>query len=1291
MAPESSHDAPARAIRSHSSSAQSQATPEEATNSFDGTSSPAEERVSADHLHIGSLLAGRYELEHVLGSGAYGQVFQAWDTIRRRKVAIKVLRDNSADALLQFKQEFRALTEIRHRNLIRFLKLGRAASDSWYLVMELIEGSALTATSTASQSADMIALALESTQNNNSQLEPTGAFDPEQEDIKRVYEHEIAPLFAPELIRSRIAQIGSGLRALHSAGVIHCDLKPSNVLISATGRVVILDFGVARYTRHLGAHHQAPRANAGTRPYMSPEFRSGDEPHPGVDWYATGMMLAELLTGLSPAYISALSFEERSNAFSVAAEQFPDHAQLFELANALLHPSVLLRANGQDVLRVCGDSPASFEREEDSFTFPFMRRERELEHLLAMWTRYLSGQPTHVVVEGVAGIGKTALCREFVQEVTKREQPPIVLVARCRTDELLGYRAFDELVDGVASVLRQMSDEERQPFTELIGNSLAELFPTLRPFKTTTKENLKTPPEAALRELHSLLRNLTTQQDAIIWIEDIHLADEDSLRWFAQIFAPGQSPRAFLMFTRRPSENARLTDHFDIDTLGYAIPIFRLTPLDDQFVEATIRKWLPEGIANREEVIRHLTRFGKGHPYLLRELCRDTELAKSMTSSTTLTRLLRARLERLSALDSLVLVTMASSSVALTRTQIAQVANVTLEDVDDAIDRLESELLIWQVSSRNNEEEVYEISQRSITDTILHLIEPEMLADIHLRHAQLGMSGTIHAMPAATIVSHFVRGGNLIDARSFAEKTAESALARGAWAIGAQMHDILLQIARDSGQKPSKKLRENAIECRLRTGRGVDAAKLLLELAAETTDSEARTLRRRAAEAMILSGHVSEGLRINQTAMPPGLKAPMPFVPSIVDLFRLDRQLHKRLSNYDFDSVATPNEVNEEHTAHLDTYRMLGIDLGLVDAVQAYHYTIRELHAALDSRSTTEILRALSGYCAYTNMNGGEAERRVRNYLKLARRLAEKDGNLLLLHWLRICEGTIDYHNGAYMLGWEKIQPSYAWMHENASDQQMMLAYLEQHRLFCCMMFLDTEGLRKSYYQQLVNARTHHNRLLETSMTLVGFQTWLIDDVPEAAAAVLERVHWRGPTKGFQLYDYLRLRAETEIVLYQGTIGPELDYLIDRWLRFEGTLLARTVRLCLDEGRYLHARLLLLRARRDGRFSTRDRLTTMYIIKSLTAQSRALAQGWGHSIAANLYFADRKFGKAHQSLRKAESIFQNAHLDYYASAARVAGHVSKVWPQPSCPIAEMRNKGVIAPDRITRANHPLLG
>src|SRR4029077_13665730 len=93
-------------------------------------------------------------------------------------------------------------------------------------------------------------------------------------------------------------QLSEGVCALHQAGKLHCDLKPSNVLVERTGRVVILDFGLV--VEGDAVAHADDAFLAGTPEYMSPEQVSGLGLSPASDWYSVGVMLFEALTGRRP-------------------------------------------------------------------------------------------------------------------------------------------------------------------------------------------------------------------------------------------------------------------------------------------------------------------------------------------------------------------------------------------------------------------------------------------------------------------------------------------------------------------------------------------------------------------------------------------------------------------------------------------------------------------------------------------------------------------------------------------------------------------------------------------------------------------------------------------------------------------------------------------------------------------------------------------------------------------------------------------------------------------------------
>ncbi|MGE5277643.1 MAG: protein kinase domain-containing protein [Acidobacteriota bacterium] len=209
--------------------------------------------------HVGSLFAGRYEIQSVLGKGGMGIVYRAHDRDLDDLVAIKTLRSDavSADPTLldRFKQEIRLARRITHPNILRTHDLGEF-NGLRYLSMEYVKGITL----------------------------------------KHLVESDqILPMPAALRIAK---QMCAGLAAAHEAGVIHRDIKPQNILIEPTGGLKIMDFGIARLTEDRGM--TATGTVIGTPDYMSPEQARGLPLDFRSDIYSTGVVLYELFTGTLP-------------------------------------------------------------------------------------------------------------------------------------------------------------------------------------------------------------------------------------------------------------------------------------------------------------------------------------------------------------------------------------------------------------------------------------------------------------------------------------------------------------------------------------------------------------------------------------------------------------------------------------------------------------------------------------------------------------------------------------------------------------------------------------------------------------------------------------------------------------------------------------------------------------------------------------------------------------------------------------------------------------------------------
>jgi eukaryotic-like serine/threonine-protein kinase len=214
---------------------------------------------SQNEPQIGTLFAGRYEIQSVLGKGGMGIVYKAHDRELDDLVAIKTLRSEvlSADPSLldRFKQEIRLARRITHPNVLRTHDLGEW-NGLRFLSMEFVKGLTL------------------------KHLLETGEI-------------------LPTPVGLRIAkQVCAGLAAAHEVGVIHRDVKPQNILIEPTGGLKIMDFGIARLTEDRGM--TATGTVIGTPDYMSPEQARGHPLDYRSDIYSTGVVLYEVFTGSLP-------------------------------------------------------------------------------------------------------------------------------------------------------------------------------------------------------------------------------------------------------------------------------------------------------------------------------------------------------------------------------------------------------------------------------------------------------------------------------------------------------------------------------------------------------------------------------------------------------------------------------------------------------------------------------------------------------------------------------------------------------------------------------------------------------------------------------------------------------------------------------------------------------------------------------------------------------------------------------------------------------------------------------
>jgi serine/threonine protein kinase len=215
-------------------------------------------RRPAAECAVGHTIAGRYELRKLLGRGGFGTVYQGWDQVLEREVAVKLPHANSHDESPAETQlsEARLAAQLRHPGVVTVHDCGADAEGRTYVVFEFVPGKSL------------------------AQIAAGRA---------------VPPVEAARLI----AAIAEALHAAHRCGLVHRDLKPANILIDRDGRPRITDFGLA-----VDEHSQRQKRGefAGTPAYMAPEQLRGEVHHfdGRTDIWALGVLFYELLTGRRP-------------------------------------------------------------------------------------------------------------------------------------------------------------------------------------------------------------------------------------------------------------------------------------------------------------------------------------------------------------------------------------------------------------------------------------------------------------------------------------------------------------------------------------------------------------------------------------------------------------------------------------------------------------------------------------------------------------------------------------------------------------------------------------------------------------------------------------------------------------------------------------------------------------------------------------------------------------------------------------------------------------------------------
>ena len=470
-------------------------------------------------LANGKLLGG-FQLLHELGRGGMGTVYEAKHLKRGFHVALKVLPAVDGRSLQFFKSEFRRVAEINHPNLVTLHTL-QADGGVWFFTMELIRG-----------------------KDFHSYVAPHGQCDPGR-------------------LRASLTQLAAAVFKLHGENIIHCDLKPSNVLVDQNGRVVILDFGLS--FEHGHTEHMSTQQLAGTPAYMAPEQAASQSLTGAADWYAVGVMLYEAMTGTLPiSGSSPLEIIQKKQVENAPGCEPPDStlSDLAELTDQLLQIDPQLRPNAMDVASRLTTNTADLKietRAGETGSF-LVGRETQLAALhSAFETVRTTSKPQVVFVSGRSGEGKTSLVEHFLSEINADH---VALCGRCYDRESVPFKALDGLIDQLTNYLRKLPESEAALLMPDDVGFLAELFPVLNRVNAVCEKKRLSGAKLdhqqvrtrAFTALTLLLARISRDRTLIMFSDDLQWGDEDSAEALIQTLQSDESPRILLLGSFRSDE-----------------------------------------------------------------------------------------------------------------------------------------------------------------------------------------------------------------------------------------------------------------------------------------------------------------------------------------------------------------------------------------------------------------------------------------------------------------------------------------------------------------------------------------------------------------------------------------------------------------------------------------------------------------------------------------------------------------------------------------------------------------
>ena len=669
-------------------------------------------------------------------------------------------------------------------------------------------------------------------------------------------------------LRGALGQLVDALAAIHRVGIVHRDLKPSNVLVTDLGRVVVLDFGLAI---DLVAAVKGPSAGGGTPAYMAPEQALGASVSAASDWYSVGVMLYEALTGRLPFAGTPLEILYAKHGPRPRPPDGISAPELMALSLSLLDPDPTQRPGLSEVMRCITHHPISLPgaltpAAHETGTSgaermpPLIGRDPHLQALAAAFDATSTGHLVAVFMSGPSGVGKSALLRQFLEDLRRRPAPPIICAGRCHDRESLPYKAVDGLIDDLARFLRRLPTVEAARLLPRDTALLARLFPVLLRVPEVERARARTtaPHDAievrrrATTALRDLLATIADRTPLVLVVDDLQWGDQDSALLFQEIMRPPDPPALLLLAAYR-SQDAEvpwirtLRDSLMSDPVRRDVRTLQVHELTMAEAEELARRELATRSDLPPDCAADIARESRGNSFFVHQLVQHTLTVGGPARLETVVR------ERMSSLDveaQQLLTAVALSAQPATPAVAAAAAGVE-HDIHASLHTLRARRLVrFRTVTGAHEIETY---HDRIHEAIAAALDAPSRRDWHARLAAAWEASG--AARPETLFSHCYNAGDIARTVRYGAAAGEAAEQALAFERAADYYRVLLDV-----DEPDRRWTWHVRlgDALAQAGRGHDAALEYLAALGAADPGMQLDLERRAAEQMIRSGYLEQ-------------------------------------------------------------------------------------------------------------------------------------------------------------------------------------------------------------------------------------------------------------------------------------------------------------------------------------------------------------------------------------------------------------------------------------------------